>query len=130
MVSKDKLRSRKRRHGDRVVLSLDVQPRVRDSLRERAAQSGVSMAEYLSNALARPERSYATASAEIAQPLTILSYRIARAQDALRAHDVAALSRELYEAQRDVAKALRPLVTPHAEEVRQRDRRRAGGWSG
>ena len=118
------------RHGGRVVLSLDVERRVRDSIRERAALAGVSMAEYVSNAIARPERSFATASAEIVQPLTALSYRIARAQDALRASNIEAALRELNDAQRDVAGALRPFTAPHAEEVRRRDRRRSGGWGG
>lgn len=119
-----------KRHGGRVVLSLDVEPRVRDAIRERAALAGVSMAEYISNAVARPVRSFATAAAEIVQPLTMLSYRIARAQEALRTGDAAALSHELEDARRDIAEALRPLAAPHAEEVRRRDRRRTGGWSG
>jgi hypothetical protein len=119
-----------KRHGGRVVLSLDVEPRVRDAIRERAALAGVSMAEYISNAVARPARSFATAAAEIAVPLTMLSYRIARAQEALRTGDAAALSRELDDARRDVAGALRPLSAPHAEEVRRRDRRRSRGGSG
>jgi uncharacterized protein (DUF885 family) len=129
MVPKGK-RVNTKRHGGRVVLSLDVEPRVRDAIRERAALAGVSMAEYISNAVARPARSFATAAAEIAVPLAMLSYRIARAREALRTDDAAALSRELHDAQRDVAEALRPLAMPHAEELRQRDRRRTGGWSG
>ena len=129
MVPKGK-RVRSKRHGSRVVLSLDVEPRVRDAIRERAALAGVSMAEYVSNAIARPARSFATAAAEIAVPLTMLSYRIARAQEALRTGNAGALSSELDDAQRDVVKALLPLARPHAEEVRQRDRRRTGGWSG
>jgi hypothetical protein len=129
MVPKGK-RVNTKRHGGRVVLSLDVEPRVRDAIRERAALAGVSMAEYISNAVARPARSFATAAAEIAVPLTMLSYRIARAREALRTGNAAALSRELDDAQRDVAEALRPLVGPHAEEARQHDRRRTGGWSG
>ena len=52
MVPKGKRGSKTQRHGGRVVLSLDVEPRVRDAFRERAAAAGVSMAEYLSNALA------------------------------------------------------------------------------
>ena len=119
-----------KRHGGRVVLSLDVEPRVRDAIRERAALAGVSMAEYISNAVARPARSFATAAAEIAAPLTMLSYRIARAREALRTGDAATLSRELDDARRDVAEALRPLARPHAEEIRQRDRGRTEGWSG
>ena len=61
MVSKDKRSSKpegtRARHGGRVVLSLDVEPRVRDALRDRATAAGVSMAEYIANAVARPERS-------------------------------------------------------------------------
>jgi hypothetical protein len=129
MVPKGK-RVNTKRHGGRVVLSLDVEPGVRDAIRERAALAGVSMAEYISNAVARPARSFATAAAEIAVPLTMLSYRIARAGEALRTGDAAALSRELDDARRDVSEALRPLARPHAEEIRHRDRRRAGGWSG
>lgn len=129
MVPKGK-RSKTTRHGGRVVLSLDVEPEVRDALRERAAAAGVSMAEYVSVAIAQPERSFSTASAEIAQPLTALSYRIARAQAALSAGETDALARELSDAQRDAAEALRPLSASHIEEVRERDRRRVGGWSG
>jgi hypothetical protein len=129
MVPKGK-RVNTKRHGGRVVLSLDVEPRVRDAIRERAALAGVSMAEYISNAVARPARSFATAAAEMAVPLTMLSYRIARAREALRTGDAAALNRELDDALRDVAEALRPLARPHAEEIRQRDRRRTEGWNG
>lgn len=129
MVPKGK-RSKTTRHGGRVVLSLDVEPEVRDALRERAAAAGVSMAEYVSVAIAQPERSFSTASAEIAQPLTALSYRIARAQAALSAGETDAVARELSDAQRDAAEALRPLSVSHIEEVRERDRRRVGGWSG
>jgi hypothetical protein len=60
----------------------------------------------------------------------MLSYRIARAGEALRAGNAASASRELHDAQRDVAAALLPLVRPHAEEARQLDGRRAGRWSG
>lgn len=129
MVPKGKLEKTKR-HGGRVVLSLDVEPRVRGAVRERAALAGVSMAEYVSNAVAGPERSFATASADIVQPLTVLSYRIARAQEALLAGDGAAVSRELKDAQRELAEALRPLAELHAEEVREHDRRHGGGWTG
>jgi hypothetical protein len=130
MVSKDITGSKARRHGDRVVLSLDVEPHVRNAIRDRASQAGVSMAAYLTNALALPERSFDTAAAEIAQPLAILSYRIARAQSAFRANDAAALIRELDGAQRVVAEALRSLARDHSDEEAQRNRCRAGGWSG
>lgn len=130
MVPKGKRGSKTQRHGGRVVLSLDVEPRVCDALRERAALAGVSMAEYVSVAIARPERPFATESAEIAQPLTALSYRIARSQAALSAGETDSLARELSDAQRIIAEALRPLNASHVEEVRERDRRRAGGWSG
>ncbi len=129
MVSKDKL-VRTKRHGGRVVLSLDVEPRVRDAIRERASLIGVSMAEYITNAVAIPERSFMTAAAEIAQPLTVLSYKISRARELLRSGDSLALGLELEDALRIVAEALLPLAAPHAEEVRRLDRRRAGGWRG
>ena len=118
------------RHGGRVVLSLDVEPKVRETLRERAALAGVSMAEYVSVALAQPNRAFATASAEIAQPLVQLSYRISRARQGAAAGDCSAVAAELDLARRIAAEAMRPLVAPHAEEVRSGDRRRAGGWSG
>ena len=118
------------RHGGRVVLSLDVEPKVRELLRERAAAAGVSMAEYVSVALAQQDRVFATASVEIAQPLVQLSYRISRAQQAAAAGDPSAVAAELELARRIAAEAMRPLAAPHAEEVRSGDRRRAGGWSG
>jgi len=118
------------RHGGRVVLSLDVEPKIRELLRERAAAAGVSMAEYVSVALAQPNRAFATASAEIAQSLVQLSYRISRARQAAGADDHLVVAAELELARRIVAEAMRPLAAPHAEEVRSGDRRRAGGWSG
>lgn len=130
MVPKGKRESKRQRHGGRVVLSLDVEPRVREALRELAALAGVSMAEYVSVALARPNRAFATTSAEIAQPLAQLSYRISRAQHAAAAGDHEGAATELESARRIVAEAMRPLVAPHAEEVRSGDGRRAGGWSG
>lgn len=129
-MPKGKRGSKTQRHGGRVVLSLDVEPGVRDALRERAALAGVSMAEYVSVALARPNRVFATACAEVAQPLAQLSYRISRAQQAAAAGDHSAVDAELDVARRIAAEAMRPLATPHAEEVRSGDRRRAGGWSG
>lgn len=130
MVPKGKRGPKKQRHGGRVVLSLDVEPSVRDALRERAALAGVSMAEYVSVALAQPNRVFATAVAEIAQPLVQVSYRISRAQEAAAAGDHSTVAAELESARRVAAEAMRPLATPHAEEVRSSDRRRAGGWSG
>lgn len=129
MVPKGK-RGAKPRHGDRVVLSLDVEPHVREALRARAAASGVSMAEYLSNALAEPERLYGTAAAEVAQPLAIISYHLSRALAALNTGDADAARSELQISLRHVAEALRPLERSHAEEIRSVDRRRAGGWTG
>jgi hypothetical protein len=118
------------RHGGRVVLSLDVEPKVRELLRERAALAGVSMAEYVSVALAQPNRAFATTSAEMVQPLAQLSYRIARAQQAAATGDHSAVAEELEFARRVAADAMRPLATLHAEDARSGDRRRAGGWSG
>ena len=129
MVPKGK-RSGTTRHGGRVVLSLDVEPKVRELLRERAAAAGVSMAEYVSVALAQPNRAFETTSAEMVQPLVQLSYRISRAQQAAAAGDHSAAAAELEVARRIAAEATRPLATLHAEEVRSVDRRRAGGWSG
>ncbi len=135
MVPLGKTSSKKRgsignRHGGRVVLSLDVEARVRDELRERALLAGVSMAEYLGNALAQPERPYATAAAEIAQPLAQVSYRVAQAADALKRGDISAAMSELDATRRIVAEALIPLRRRHDEEIRANDRRRGGGWSG
>ncbi len=130
MVPKGKRGSKKQRHGGRVVLSLDVEPRVRNALRERAAVAGVSMAEYVSVALAQTKRAFATASAQIAQPIAQLSYRISRAQRAAAAGDHLAVTAELELARHIAAEAMRPLAAPHAEEVRSGDRRRSGGWSG
>lgn len=129
MVPKGK-RGTKPRHGDRVVLSLDVEPHVREALRERASSSGVSMAEYLSNALAEPERLYGTAAVAMAQPIAIISYHLSRALAALNAGDADVTRIELQIATRHVADALRPLERSHAEEIRSVDRRRAGGWTG
>lgn len=130
MVPKGKREPKSQRHGGRVVLSLDVEPHVRDALRERAALAGVSMAEYVSVALAQPERAFATTSVKMAEPLAQLSYRISRAQQAAAAGDHPAMAVELQLARRIAAEAMRPLAAPHAEEVRSGDKRRAGGWSG
>ena len=130
MVPKGKRGSKTQRHGGRVVLSLDVEPRVRDALRERAALAGVSMAEYVSVALAQPERAFATRSVEMAQPIAQLSYRISRAQQAAAAGDHSTAAAELELARHIAADAMRPLAAPHAEEVCSGDRRHAGGWSG
>jgi hypothetical protein len=119
-----------KRHGGRVVLSLDVEAHVRDALRKRAALSGVSMAEYLCNAIAQPERSYATVTTEIAQPLVQVSYRIAQAADALKRGDVGAATSELHAAKQIVSSALVPLRRGHDDEVRASERRRGGGWNG
>ncbi len=130
MVPKGKRDSKTQRHGGRVVLSLDVEPRVRDALRERAALAGVSMTEYVSVALAQPKRVFATTSAEMAQPIAQFSYRISRAQQAVAAGDHQAAAAELELARRIAAEAMRPLAAPHAQEARSGDKRRAGGWSG
>lgn len=130
MVPKGKRESKKQRHGGRVVLSLDVEHRVREALRERAASAGVSMAEYVSVALTQPNRAFATASAEMAQPLAQLSHRISRALQAAATGDRSSVAVELELARRIAAEAMRPLAAPHAEEARSGDRRRAGGWSG
>lgn len=116
------------RHGGRIVLSLSVPPEVRDAVRARAAAAGVSMAAYLANAIARPERTYATASAETAQPLTQAGYRIVRALAALEADDHDATRAMLVEAQRILAHALLPLAREHDREVRLSDS--AGAWTG
>ena len=134
MVSKDKRSTKpegtRARHGGRVVLSLDVEPRVRDALRNRATAAGVSMAEYIANAVARPERSYATRAVEIAQPLTQISYRLAQATRAMESGDVALASDELAAAKRIAADALISLQRRHVQEVRSNDPRRGGGWTG
>ncbi len=130
MVPKGKRGSKTQRHGGRVVLSLDVEPGVRDALRERAAAAGVSMAEYLSNALAEPERLYVTAAAEVAQPLTITAYHLSRALAALGGDDAGGARSELQAAVRVIAAALKLLALSHADEIRTADRRRAGGWTG
>ncbi len=130
MVPKGKRGSKTQRHGGRVALSLDVEPHIRAALRERAASSGVSMAEYLSNALAEPERLYGTAAVAMAQPLAIVSYHLSRALAALNEEDADAARCELQIAVRCVADALRPLERSHAAEIRSVDRRRAGGWMG
>ena len=130
MVPKGKRGSKTQRHGGRVVLSLDVEPRVRDALRERAAAAGVSMAEYLSNALAAPERLYATTATEVAQPLTNTAYHLRQALAALEGDDPDRVRSELQAAVSVIAAALRPLDRAHVDEIRTADRRRAGGWTG
>lgn len=134
MVSKDKQFGQSKRprtrHGGRVVLSLDVDPKVRDALRARAAATGVSMAEYLANALVRPARSYATAAVEIAQPLAQISYRLAQAARALDSGDAEPAKVEVDMARRIAAEAMLPLNRQHAAEVHANDGRRSGGWIG
>lgn len=128
----DKIKSNKpqKRHGGRVVLSLDVEVHVRDALRERAAASGVSMAEYLANALAIPGRLYATESAVQAQVLARIAYEVARAHTAVASCDTESGLSALEAMRRIIADALGPLARSHAEEVHSLDRRRAGGWTG
>ncbi len=134
MVSKDRRSTKPKkgraRHGGRVVLSLDVESRIRDALRDRAAVAGVSMAEYLANALARPERSYVTAAVEIAQPLAQVSYHLAQAERAIRGGQVDVALGEIDAARQIVVGALAPLQRRHAQEVRVAERRRGGGWTG
>ncbi len=134
MVSKDKELGKseraRARHGGRVVLSLDVEPKVRDALRARAAAADVSMAEYLANALARPERSYATAAVEIAQPLAQISYHLAQATRALDRGEAEPAKVEVDAARRIAAEAMLHLSRHHAKEVRSNDGRRGGGWTG
>lgn len=130
MVPKGKLGSKTQRHGGRVVLSLDVEPHVREALRERAEAAGVSMAEYFRNAIAEPERLYATNPAQIARPLAIVSYHVSRALIAVEGNDLSYALDELRVARGAIAGALRPLERAHAEEIQSLDRRRAGGWKG
>lgn len=118
------------RHGGRVVLSLDVERHVRDSLRDRAAAAGVSMAEYLSNALAEPDRPYATSAAATAQPLAQISYRLAQVTQALDRGDVRAARADVDATKGIVAEALVALRKAHADEARVNDSRRSGGWTG
>src|SRR5689334_22739797 len=117
MVSKDSASKKPRhadaRHGGRVVLSLDVEPKTRDALRDRAAASGVSMAEYLANALARPERQYVTAAVDIAQPLAHVSYRLAQVELAIRNGDTATALDEIGATKRSIAEALAPIQREH-----------------
>ena len=112
------------------MLSLDVEPRVRDALRERAALAGVSMAEYISNAVARPARSFATAAAEIVQPLAQVSYCLAQAIEALESGNVASAKDDIAAAKRIAAEAMIPLRRNHADQVRAREPRRGGWWAG
>lgn len=122
--------TQKKRHGGRVVLSLDVDEHVRDALRERAAASGVSMAEYLANALAVPDRLYATEPAGQAQVLARISYEIARSRAAVASADNESALSALEAMRRIIADALGPLARSHAKEVHSLDQRRAGGWTG
>jgi hypothetical protein len=119
---------RSARHGGRVVLSLDVEAHVRDALRDRAATAGVSMAEYLGNAFAEPERAYNTTAVEIAQPLAQMSYLLAQAGQALERGDVGSAKNDIAAAKCIVAEAMIPLQRRHSADVRAADSRRGGGW--
>jgi hypothetical protein len=88
------------------------------------------MAEFLSNALAEPQRSYVTDAVEIAQPLAQVSYRLAQVIQALERGDLALAKGEVEAARRIVAEAMIPLRRKHAEEVRANEPRRGGGWTG
>jgi hypothetical protein len=127
-TTKEATGKKRRRHGGRVVLSLDVLPGARDALRERAAVAGVSRAEYVSNAVARPERSYATTAAELGQPLTRLSYLVARAIAALSENHADSAAAHLQAAKTVLADALAPLARRHIDELRTCERH-FGGWS-
>lgn len=130
MVPKGKRGSKTQRHGGRVVLSLDVERSVRDALRERASHAGVSMAEFLRNAIAEPEKLYMTNAAQIARPMTAISYHVNRALAALADGAVGEAMSQLEAARRAMAEFLRPLERAHSDEIHERDRRRAGGWTG
>jgi len=118
------------RHGGRVVLSLDVEPHVRDALRDRAAAAGVSMAEYLANALAQPERSYLTSAVDVAQPFAQISYYLAQAAQKLRSSNPNAAAVEIDLARRIVGEAMIAQRRQHSAEYSAQNTRRLGGWNG
>lgn len=109
-------------HGKRVVLSLDLEPHVRDALRERAAAAGVSMTEYVTNAIVKPERVYATSVAQFARPLVAVSYGLARLRHAVNATNDVDLIVRMNEVQRTITDLLRPLARRHDAEVQQNER--------
>lgn len=116
------------RHGGRVTLSLTVPLEVRDALHARARRFGVSLAEYVANALAEPERAYDTPALRKAIPLHTVSLHLALMRRALQRDDFEALGANLADAHRVVAETLRPLRRSHVAEVRATDPRKAGGW--
>jgi len=122
-------KTRKRRHGGRVVLSLDVESDVRDALRSRAKHAGVSMAEYVASMLIEGPAPHRQGIARIAQPLAAVSYRLEQMADARRQDDINALDREVGEACAIVADALRSLKSDHDAEVGRFDRER-NEWEG
>jgi hypothetical protein len=161
------LRKQTRRHGGTVVLSLSLQPAVRQTFRMRAKIAGVSMAryfasavagcegrfvldlpkdaefelqaradaagvsisDYVAHALAQPQRSYATPSAETARPITKATDGIARALDLLQARDPRAAAEELTRTLDALRAILRPLARRHDAEVRRAESAGAE-WTG
>lgn len=88
------------------------------------------MAEFLRNAIAEPEKLYMTNAAQIARPMTAISYHVNRALAALADGAVGEAMSQLEAARRAMAEFLRPLERAHSDEIHERDRRRAGGWTG
>lgn len=118
------------RSGGRVMLSVAILPEVRQALHARAAAAGVSIAEYVANAIAEPGRIFATEPAAIAKPLSDLSYRLSQIKHATDRNDSDALHLHLNASIEIVSKALLPLGREHMESVHERDERLAGGWHG
>lgn len=109
---------KRKRSERRAVLHMEVPREAREAFFRRAHAAGVSGPEYLANALAHPERTYHTDAVLIAKPLADISYRLARALDALRKGDLEVGVRFVVESQRAVADSLSTLRRAHDAGVR------------
>jgi hypothetical protein len=118
------------RHGGRVSLSVAVPPEVRNALRDRANALGVSLAEYITNAFAQPQRLYDTAALKQAKPLTDIDYRLRQLVAALHRGDISGARSFADEIAQIVQTAVTPLARQHRTEISADDDRIAGGWHG
>jgi len=120
----------RRSKRETVVLALDVEPEVRESLRNRARSLGVSLTEYMRALAAGNAAPHHVSLARIAQPLAAVAYRLSLIAEA-RAHgDHDALDKEIMAARTIVVDSLAVLAKEHASEGRRVERNRPNPWEG
>lgn len=115
-------KSRKSRGSRRAahVIAADVIADEYAAIVEHARVGGYeSLAEYARAVCLAPKAIYDTDQARIAKPLADVSYRVARARDALQRGDLTAVAAHIEEIRVTVSEALRPLSRTHERTVRK-----------